>query len=75
MKNFLNKITDLLQDAKFLRKFHGWTTIFWIVMIPISLFLGWLESVTYVSALSLWALVASHWAAWQASRVEEKEEK
>jgi len=24
----------------------------------------------YVSALSLWALVSGHWAAWQAARVE-----
>jgi hypothetical protein len=29
--------------------------------------------VTYVSALSLWALVAGHWSAWQAARVEEYE--
>lgn len=72
--NRMDKVLNLLQDAKFLRKFHGWATIFWIVIIPISLLLGWLESVTFVSALSIWALVASHWAAWQASRVEEKEE-
>jgi hypothetical protein len=26
--------------------------------------------VVYVSALSLWALVSGHWAAWQAARVE-----
>ena len=31
---------------------------------------GLLSSVTYVSALSLWALVSGHWSAWQASRVE-----
>jgi hypothetical protein len=40
-------------------------------MIPISLWLGWLSSVSYVSALSLWALVAGHWSTWQAARVEE----
>ena len=32
--------------------------------------MGWLDSVVYVSALSLWALVSGHWAAWQAARVE-----
>jgi len=26
--------------------------------------------VTYVSALSLWALVSGHWSTWQAARVE-----
>jgi hypothetical protein len=39
-------------------------------MIPISYAAGWLNSVVYVSALSLWALVSGHWAAWQAARVE-----
>ena len=38
-------------------------------MIPISYAMGWLSSVVYVSALSLWALVSGHWAAWQAARV------
>jgi len=39
-------------------------------MIPVSLVTGWVRSVVYVSALSLWALVSGHWSAWQASRVE-----
>jgi hypothetical protein len=39
-------------------------------MIPISIETGWVKSVTYVSALSLWALVSGHWSTWQASRVE-----
>lgn len=39
-------------------------------MIPVSYAMGWLNSVVYVSALSLWALVSGHWSAWQAARVE-----
>jgi hypothetical protein len=54
----------------FMRRVNGWLTIFWIVMIPVSIVAGWLDSVTYVSALSLWALVSGHWSAWQAARVE-----
>ena len=46
-----------------------------IAMIPISYSMGWLSSVTYVSALSLWALVASHWSTWQAARVEVAQDK
>ena len=57
-------------DPKFMRKLNGWLTIFWIAMIPISLLTGWVKSVTYVSALSLWALVSGHWSTWQAARVE-----
>lgn len=57
-------------DPKFMRAVNGWLTIFWIVMIPISVLTGWISSVQYVSALSLWALVSGHWSAWQAARVE-----
>lgn len=57
-------------DPVFMRKINGWFTIFWIAMIPISVACGLLSSVTYVSALSLWALVSGHWSAWQAARVE-----
>ena len=57
-------------DPVFMRRVNGWFTIFWIAMIPVSVVLGLLSSVVYVSALSLWALVSGHWSAWQASRVE-----
>ena len=57
-------------DPLFMRRVNGWLTIFWIVMIPVSIFTGWISSVTYVAALSLWALVSGHWSAWQAARVE-----
>ena len=53
-----------------MRRLNGWLTIFWIVMIPISILTHWISSVTYVAALSLWALVSGHWSAWQAARVE-----
>jgi hypothetical protein len=61
-------------DPKFMRRVNGWFTIGWIAMIPVSAAMGWLDSVTYVSALSLWALVSGHWSAWQAARVEVNQE-
>jgi hypothetical protein len=57
-------------DPVFMRRMNGWLTVAWIVMIPVSFATGWVKSVAYVSALSLWALVSGHWAAWQAARVE-----
>ena len=57
-------------DPVFMRRLNGWLTMFWLAMIPVSLATGWVKSVTYVSALSLWALVSGHWSAWQAARVE-----
>ncbi|MDQ1434732.1 MAG: hypothetical protein QOF59_1548 [Actinomycetota bacterium] len=54
----------------FMRRVNGWLTIFWIGMIPVSLVTGWINSVTFIAALSIWALVAGHWSTWQAARVE-----
>lgn len=62
-------------DPIFMRRVNGWFTIFWIAMIPVSFGMHWLSSVTYVSALSLWALVSGHWSAWQAARVEVAQQK
>src|SRR5690242_4017456 len=62
--------SEVRSDPVFMRRINGWLTVAWIVMIPVSIVLGWIHSVAYVSALSLWALVSSHWSAWQAARVE-----
>lgn len=61
-------------DPVFMRRVNGWLAIFWVVMIPVSVATGWISTVDYVSALSLWALVSGHWAAWQAARVEVKQD-
>ena len=58
-----------------MRRVNGWLTIFWIVMIPVAYTSGWLTSVTFVSALSLWALVSGHWSTWQAARIEVNQER
>jgi len=72
----VKSIWELVQgDPKFMRTINGWLTIFWIVMIPIAFIFGWLESVTFVSALSLWALVSGHWSGWQAARTEVQQQK
>ena len=62
-------------DPVFMRRINGWLTMLWLAMIPVSLYTGWVKSVTYVSALSLWALVSGHWSAWQAARVEVNQER
>lgn len=75
MNPFTKLWTRVQDDPVFMRKVNGWATVFWVVMTPISLALGWLSSVEYVSALSLWALVSGHLSAWQASRVEVEQKK
>lgn len=61
-------------DPVFMRRVNGWLTVFWVAMIPVSIVTGWINSIVYVSALSLWALVSGHWSAWQAARVEVKQD-
>lgn len=43
-------------------------------MIPVSVATGWVESVGYVSALSIYALITGHLSTWSAARVEERQE-
>ena len=40
--------------------------IAWLVMIPVSIFTGWIYSLAFISAASIYANVASHLAAWRA---------
>ena len=61
-------------DPVFMRRVNGWFTVFWVAMIPVSLVTGWVSSVTYIAALSLWSLVSGHWSAWQAARVEVRQD-
>ena len=71
MKGVASSLWDSVQgDPVFMRRVNGWLTMLWLVMIPVSLATGWVKSVVYISALSLWALVSGHWSAWQAARIE-----
>lgn len=65
----------LLRDPKILRHFHAAAAIVFAAQIPLALFTGLKDSVPYLVFLSLWALVASHWAAWQSTRAEQEAEK
>jgi hypothetical protein len=67
MVRIWGKLTD---EPVHMRRAQGWLTMLWLAMIPLSLATGWVKSVTFVSALSLWALVASHGAWWAAASVE-----
>lgn len=74
--NVLKSLWASVQGSPALmRRINGWLTGFWILMIPISIATGWVHSVTYISALSLWALVSGHWSAWQAARVEVEQQR
>lgn len=67
---FRSSAPTIPATAAFMRRRNGWLTVFWIAMIPTSIATHWVNSVTYVSALSLWALVTGHWSTWQTARIE-----
>jgi hypothetical protein len=55
------------------RKVNLALTIVWAIMIPISVVTGWINVVAFVSAISLYANVVSHLAAWRADVPTEEE--
>jgi hypothetical protein len=48
------------------RTFNKVATFVWLLLIPAAAYMGWLESVVFVSAISIYANVAAHLAAWRA---------
>lgn len=61
-------------DPKFMQSVNGWLTVVWTLMIPLALVTGWIESLPFIAAISIYANLAGHWSAWQASRVEVKQD-
>lgn len=49
---------------------HLVLTILWIVMIPVAIYTGWIESIVFVAAISIYANFAGHFAAFEAARSE-----
>lgn len=64
---------EKLVSAHAMVKMNGWATVFFLALVPVSLWAGWLSSVVYVSVLSLWALVSGHLSAYEAARVEREQ--
>lgn len=58
-------------NAGRLRHTHAILTVAWLAMVPIALVTGWISSLIFISACSIYANAASHASAWQASRAEE----
>lgn len=47
------------------RNFNAARVVAYVVLTPVAYLLGWLNSVAFVSLLSIWALVESAVAAWR----------
>lgn len=49
---------------------HLVLAIAWVMMIPIAIVLGWITSIVFVAAISIYANFAGHIAAFEAARSE-----
>lgn len=68
------KVFSLFGRPEFLKAFHGWSTAAWLPFTALAYVLGWLESVTFVSLVSMLALFLGSFSSWQATRIEVKQE-
>lgn len=41
-------------------------TFVWVAMVPVAFYTGWIYSLAFISAASIYANAASHLAAWRA---------
>lgn len=57
----------------FYERLHLGAAVFFALQIPVALATDFKKSLPYLVFLSLWALVAAHWSAWQATRSERYE--
>jgi len=64
---------SVMSDPVFMRRVNGWLAVVWLVAAaPICVW--WSASVPFLVFVSVYAVVTGHWAAWQAARVEVRQE-
>lgn len=61
-------------DPVFMRRFNGWCVIFFFAFWMLSTVTGWVRSVALISHLSFIALILGSLSAWQAARVEVRQQ-
>jgi len=66
------KLLDTLKSRTVMMRIHLVLTFTWVLLI-IPTLLWWKSSILWVLMISIYANIASHWAAWQATKAEPKE--
>lgn len=64
----------LFGRPEFLKRFHGWSTMVWAGLIPLTVFTDLKTSITWIALMSVWANFVGHFSSWQATRVEVKQD-
>lgn len=68
------KMFALFGRPEFLKRFHGWSTMVWALLIPLTTFTDLKTSITWIAMMSVWANFVGHFSSWQATRVEVKQD-
>lgn len=57
-------------DAAVMKKIHGIAMDLWLLAIPVAIVTGWLYSVAFISAVSIYANFVGHFGGYEAARAE-----
>ena len=61
---------ELFGRPAFLKGFHGWMTLMWGLLIPVTVLTDLKTSIFWIALMSVWANFVGHFSSWQAVRVE-----
>ncbi len=70
----MGRFSSIFGRPAFLRGFHGWMTLGWGLLIPITVFSSLKASIVWIALMSVWANFVGHFSSWQAARVEVKQD-
>jgi hypothetical protein len=70
----MGNFVALFGRPAFLRGFHGWMTLCWGLLVPITVLTGLKGSIIWIALMSVWANFVGHFSSWQAARVEVKQD-
>lgn len=70
----MGRFQSLFGRPEMLRAFHGWMTLGWGLLIPITVFTSLKASIIWIALMSVWANFVGHFSSWQAARVEVKQD-
>ena len=70
MNKIHTTISNWLANPKVLEVFHGWMTIMWLLLIPITLLTGLKGSLLWIALMSVYANFIGHFSSWQGARAE-----
>jgi len=49
---------------------NKWLTFFWMGMMPLAIWTGWIYLTAFISVISIYTCFTGHWSTYQAARVE-----